>query len=85
MSDGGTTAAKPSTVRYEFVPSLPGGRAIFPIEREGELIFLVCLGEMSAKCRTELNEYAGHLTKTRQWDQNWGGSSGEPPHLRRVS
>lgn len=85
MSDGGTTAEKPSTVRYEFVPSLPGGRAVFPVERDGELVFLVSLGEMTAKCRSELNEYAHHLTQTRQWNQNWGGSTGEPPHLRQVS
>ena len=88
MSESAMTAAKstrPPTVRYEFVPTLPGGRAVFPVERDGELIFLICLGEMTDKCIGELNEYADDLTTTGRWTQNWGGAPLSPPRIRAVS
>lgn len=86
MSDDAEAQAQlATTVQYEFVPSLPGGRSVLPVEREGELIFLISLGEMTEQCREELNEYAHHITTKRLWNQNWGGSTREPPQLREAS
>lgn len=70
----------------EFVPELPGGRAIMPAEIEGRFVWLVAEGEMTEKCRSEFVEYLRFIVGEGLWTQNWAGQPLDPPsHLRRAS
>lgn len=60
----------------EMVPTLPGGRAIVPAERQGKFVWLVAEGHISQQCFDEMKEYLQHIVGTGMWSQNWDG---EPP------
>lgn len=85
MAPTSAEAEPPASVEIRYVKSLPGGRIVLPVERRGRLIWLVVEGHLSPQARTELLEALGHMTAQRLWQQNWGGSAGEPPQMRQVS
>lgn len=78
-------SAATATARFELVDYLPGGRLVFPVERDGEIVWLVLRSEMSEALCANINEYLDYLTRNRSWEQNWGGAAGEPPQLRNAS
>lgn len=83
---GAETADAPSaTARVEIVDDLPGERTVFPVEVEGELIWLVRRGQMSEELCDELNGYLTGITDRGLWVQRWGGPAGDPPQLRQAS
>ncbi|MFD5656978.1 hypothetical protein [Streptomyces hirsutus] len=57
----------------EFVPELPGGRAVVPAEREGKFVWLVAEGAMTEQCFREMRSYLAHIASTGKWVQNWEG------------
>jgi hypothetical protein len=72
-------------VRIELVDYLPGGRACYPVEIEGELVWLILATDMTEKLRAEMIEYLTFLGGQQFWTQHWGGPAGEPPQIRRAS
>ena len=66
----------PAEFDMEMVPSLPGGRAIHPAEREGRFIWLVAEGAMTQQCFDDMREYLRYIVTNRLWIQNWDG---KPP------
>lgn len=75
-----------ATAHIELVDDLPGGRTVYPVEIEGELVWLVLRGEMSEQLHREMNEYLTFITGQRLWLQNWADASTPgPTQLRRVS
>jgi hypothetical protein len=59
----------------EFVPTLPQGRAVFLLEREGRFVWLVAEG---AKTRQRLNEmriYLEHIVKNGMWSPPRGNAT----------
>lgn len=66
------------TARMEFVDSLPGGRRVYPVETDGEIVWLVLRGEMNEALMNEFNEYFALITNSGLWSQNWGGPGGPP-------
>ncbi|MGW1437264.1 hypothetical protein ACWD7M_18675 [Streptomyces griseus] len=58
-------------MHIEIVDYLPGGRAVYPVEIEGELVWLVLRGEMTERLQGEMNEYLDYITEHRLWSQNW--------------
>lgn len=60
----------------EMVPSLPGGRSIYPAEQEGRFVWLVAEGAMTQQCFNEMREYVRYIVENRLWIQNWDG---KPP------
>ncbi|MFF5795747.1 hypothetical protein [Streptomyces albogriseolus] len=75
MGDAGESAEQTTQHGAEFdmqlVPDLPGGRAVFPAERDGKFVWLVAEGAMSAQCFTEMREYLTHIVGSGMWTQNW--------------
>lgn len=74
-----------ATAHIELVDHLPGGRTVYPVEIEGELVWLVLRGEMSDKACSEMNEYLAFITGQGLWLQNWDTPAPGPTQLRRVS
>lgn len=74
-----------ATARFEVVDRLPGGRLVYPVEKEGEIVWLVVRNEMSDALCEGINEYLENITRTRRWTQNWAGPAEEPPQLRDAS
>jgi hypothetical protein len=62
----------------EMVPSLPGGRSIYPAEQQGRFVWLVAEGAMTQQCFNEMREYGRYIVENRLWVQNWDGKP--PPH-----
>ncbi|MFJ7100132.1 hypothetical protein [Streptomyces albogriseolus] len=62
-------------VDMRFVPQLPGGRKVFPAEREGRFVWLVSEGAMTPECLTEMRDYLTHIVGNGMWTQNWSGPS----------
>jgi hypothetical protein len=62
----------------ELVPSLPGGRSIYPAEQQGHFVWLVAEGAMTQQCFNEMREYVRYIVENRLWVQNWDGKP--PPH-----
>lgn len=62
----------------EFVPNLPGGRALYPAEQEGRFVWLVAEGAMTEQCLNEMREYVRYIIEHRLWIQNWDGKA--PPN-----
>jgi hypothetical protein len=61
------------------VPSLPGGRTIYPAEEQGRFVWLVAEGAMTEKCFDELRDYTRYIVENQLWTQNWDGKP--PPDL----
>ena len=79
------TTGDSATARIELVDYLPGGRTVYPVEIEGELVWLILRSEMSERLCEEMNEYLLHITSRREWLQNWADPTQGPARLRRVS
>ncbi|MCX5201095.1 hypothetical protein OG897_06410 [Streptomyces sp. NBC_00237] len=77
--------AAQALVRIELVDYLPGGRACYPVEIEGELVWLILATEMTERLRAEMVEYLKFLADQQFWTQNWDGPAGEPPQIRHAS
>jgi hypothetical protein len=60
----------------EMVPTLPGGRSIYPAEQEGGFVWLVAEGAMTKQCFDEMREYLRYIVDNNLWIQNWDG---KPP------
>lgn len=60
----------------EMVPSLPGGRAIYPAEQQGRFVWLVAEDAMTKQCFNEMREYIRYIVENKLWVQNWDG---KPP------
>lgn len=76
--DESAEARATPTARMEFVDSLPGGRRVYPVETDGQIVWLVLRGEMNEALMAEINEYFALITNSGLWSQNWGGRSGPP-------
>lgn len=74
-----------ATVHIELVDYLPGGRVVYPVEIQGELVWLVLRTEMTDRLRAEMNEYLEFITGQRMWLQNWAEPAPSPVRLRSVS
>lgn len=85
--DAEEAEARPATptARFEFVDSLPGGRYVFPVETDGEIVWLVLRGQMTEQLLGELNTYFALITRAQLWTQNWDGLAGKPPQYRQAS
>lgn len=86
-ANGGLVAENEGTahtiVRVEVAPAsaMPEGCRVVPIEREGELIWVIREGEMSEGLRADLNQILAHIQTTGLWVQNWDGHTTAPhPH-----
>lgn len=85
--EAGARPAPPATptAHFEFVDALPGGRLVFPVETDGEIVWLVLRGHATEQLLAEINEYLTLITSNRLWSQNWGGSKKSPPQYRQAS
>jgi hypothetical protein len=70
-----TSADQPALAEIDMqeVPSLPGGRNVFPAEREGKFVWLVREGAMTPECFAEMRGYLVQIASSGSWVQNWGG------------
>lgn len=57
----------------EFVPRLPGGRAIAPLEVEGAFAFAVAERAMTQQCLDEMIMHLRRIVRSGSWLQNWPG------------
>lgn len=85
--DAEEAGARPATptARFMLVDSLPGGRYVFPVETDGEIVWLVLRGQMTEQLLGEINEYLALITGNALWSQNWGAPTGSPPQYRQAS
>lgn len=67
---------QPPQFDMQMVPSLPGGRALYPAEQEGCFVWLVAEGAMTEQCFNEMREYVRYIVENKLWVQNWDG---KPP------
>ena len=67
------SAAKEVEIDMEMVPSLPGGRSVYPAEQDGRFVWLVAEGAMTQACFDEMREYLRFLASEGLWTQHWGG------------
>jgi hypothetical protein len=83
-ANGGLVAENEGTahtvVRVEIAPqgAMPEGCRVVPIERKGELVWVIREGEMSEGLRVELNQMLAHIQTSGLWVQNWDNET--PPH-----
>lgn len=76
---GAEQAARKVEIDMEFVPSLPGGRSVFPAEQEGCFVWLVAEGAMTEQCFNEMRDYLRYIAEKGLWGQRWDGKP--PPDL----
>jgi len=69
-------AAGKVEIDMEWVPSLPGGRSVYPAEQENRFVWLVAEGAMTQKCFNEMREYLHYIARKELWTQRWDG---KPP------
>lgn len=77
---GTDSAAKKVEIDMEFVPTLPGGRSVFPAEQEGCLVWLVAEGAMTRECFDEMRRYFRHMAENGLWTQCWDGKPSPDLH-----
>jgi hypothetical protein len=58
-------------VHIQFVNSLPGGRAVMPVEEAGKFIWLVVHGHISPQAASEMETDLSHIIRSGLWRQNW--------------
>jgi hypothetical protein len=58
-------------ISIEYVDSLPGGRVVMPVERDGAFGWLVVEGHVSRQAGAEMVADLGHIIHTGLWRQNW--------------
>lgn len=73
-------AAKEVEIDMEFVPSLPGGRSVYPAEQEGRFVWLVAEGAMTKQCFDEMRGYLRYIAAKGLWTQHWNGKPPPDPH-----
>lgn len=61
------------------VPSLPGGRTMYPAEQQGRAVWLIAEGAMTRQCLDEMQEYIRYSIEHHLWIQNWDGKP--PPDI----
>lgn len=59
--------------RMELVDSLPGGRAVVGVEREGEFMWLASKEHVSEQARDEFVDQLTRIVRDGLWVQNWPG------------
>ncbi|MFJ5675004.1 hypothetical protein [Streptomyces sp. NPDC093097] len=69
-----TAAQKTPAARFEISDDLPTGIVLLPIERRGEVLWLVRRGHMTPELCESLNAHLTHITRHGLWEHNWGGS-----------
>jgi hypothetical protein len=72
-------AARQASVRIE-LEKLPGGLTVLPMERDGELVWLVDPDHMTEQLCADINEALGHIVGDGLWQQRWddGAQPGIP-------
>ncbi len=65
-------------IDIQFVDSLPGGRAVMPLERKGKFVWLAVRGHVSPQARDEMTADLTHILRSGLWQQNW-----QPPRPER--
>lgn len=58
-------------VAMEYVDSLPHGRVVMPVEREGSFTWLIVRGHISPQARTEMLANLRHIVGSGLWRQDW--------------
>jgi hypothetical protein len=58
-------------VPIELVDSLPGGRVVMPVERNGKFAWLVVHGHISPQARSEMAADLDYIIRSGLWRQNW--------------
>lgn len=66
------------TFDMEFVPELPDGRAVAPVETDGSFTWLVAEGHMTKQCLDEMSEYLRHIVTNGKWRQRWDDGPERP-------
>lgn len=69
QSDG----QQPVEFRMELRDSLPGGRAVVGVEKEGEFVWLASKEHVSEQACGEFVEAVTMMLKEGSWAQNWPG------------
>lgn len=64
-------AAKEVEIDMGMVPSLPGGRSVFPAEQDGHLVWLVAEGAMTQQCFDEMRGYLRYIGSGGMLAQRW--------------
>lgn len=68
-----------SSFDMEMVDSLPGGRSVYPAEKQGRFIWLVAKGAMTEQCFNEMRGYLNYIVDNGLWSQNWDGNPPAQP------
>jgi hypothetical protein len=70
-----------ASVRIEVAPhtDMPEGFLVVPIERPGELVWVVREGEMSDALREQINTHLQHITHNGLWEQHFEGPDDTAP------
>jgi hypothetical protein len=66
-----TLPAPQMEVHIELVDSLPGGRVVMPVERDGTFAWLVVHGHISPQACREMAADLDYIIKSGLWRQNW--------------
>lgn len=58
-------------IEMHFVDSLPGGRAVMPVEEQGRFGWLVVQGHVTPQARSEMLSDLRHIVQSGLWRQDW--------------
>lgn len=58
-------------IQMELVSSLPGGRAVAGVEKEGSFVWLASEEHISEQARDELLDLFQRIVREGWWVQNW--------------
>ncbi|MEU7044988.1 hypothetical protein AB0A77_28570 [Streptomyces varsoviensis] len=74
------TAEEPQAgARVELSPLVPEGEIVVPLEREGDMVWLVRDGHMTPEAVDAMNVHLKNITQNGLWTQQWGGRPSPPP------
>lgn len=68
----GSNVADTAAVQFQICDSLPDGILVLPMEKDGELVWLVARGHMSPEAVEAVNRQLRHFTDHGLWQQLWG-------------
>lgn len=77
----------PARARIEIVTAeqMPDARTAVCVESEGDWVLCVREGEMTPRCRDDVNKLLGHITREGLWLQQWPDDRrAEPCHREAV-